>query len=192
VEPALAPRLVRELAARIAGRADDESIAGAIDSVVASVADETRIALRGELASARDSLSRMLVEIASSVGETDVMADLRVDFLGMPTPTLPASLREFRFDARRWPAPLRAQRITSRLVDSGGAIVRMLSDFGIALRAWGRAALARLGEQFAAEADPLRARAHPVAPKAEIDASIADDLRALGAAGLTESRGPLT
>jgi hypothetical protein len=177
----LAPRLVRELAARIAEHPGGESIAASVESVSTSIAEGTRVALRNELASARDKLARVLVEIASGVGEAGLEPELRVDFLGMPTPTLPKELRSFAFDAKRWPAPLRAKRIESRLVDSGDAIVRMLSDFAIALRAWARAALARLGEQFAAQADPLRGRVHRNVSSPEDDASIRDDLEALGA-----------
>jgi hypothetical protein len=157
-------------------------VASSIASAVASCTDETRVALRSELTATRDSLARMLVEMASSVGEPDVVPELRIDFLAMPTPILPNELRLFTFDGKRWPGGIRAKRVSSRLVDTAGnAIVRMLSDFGIALRAWARGALARLGEQFAAQADPLRARAHGAGPAHGDETSVLQDLRALGA-----------
>jgi hypothetical protein len=56
----------------------------------------------------------MLAEIGSSVGESSLEAELRIDFLGLPAPELPTKLRAVAFDARLWPAPLRAPRVGAR------------------------------------------------------------------------------
>jgi GTP-binding protein EngB required for normal cell division len=179
-----APELVRDIATRVAQRPAGERIASSIESAVTATAERARRALRDEITTARDSLARMLSAIAAEVGERDVDVELQVDFLAMPVPIVPAALRAFSFDARRWPAPLRKERITSRLVDTGGdGLVRMLSNFGMALRTWARAALLRLGEQFAAQADPLRARARHTGPPGADRASLLADLQALGVTG---------
>ena len=181
-----APRIVREGAVRLAERAPDETPSACLESVVASCVEEIRVHLRDELGSTRAALERALEEIAVCVGDHGSAPELRVDFLSMPAPALPAALRTFSFDAKRWPAPMRAGRISSRLVDDAGApTIRMLSDFGVALRAWARGAVARLGEQFTAHADPLRARARRLAPHEarETDVSLAEDLRALAIVG---------
>jgi hypothetical protein len=102
-----------------------------------------------------------------------------------PALDIPRNLDALALNWPRWVAwlPSRLERriLAQIKAQTGADVARAFSSLGVALRSWGQATLARLGEQFAAQAEPLRAlvrRQGGGGPPVDIEALRAD-LRAL-------------
>lgn len=148
-----------------------KALTGAADRVATAACDEL-VALRDRL---RDAVTAI-------GGRPD---EVQVDLLGRPTVELPTELVGFVPRPRRWLRAmpgLRAQRIEAELrARSYDAIDTVFMRLASGLRTWTRASLQRLGEQFAAQAEPVRAQLRRLLGQERSDAAdaIAADLAAI-------------
>lgn len=150
---------------------------------LAGAAERISDALRDELVGLRDLLRDVLTAMAETQPQaTTHPAELNADLLGRPTFEVPAEATAFEPKPRRWLRAVpgvRAQRIEtelrSHLLD---AAELAFARFSSASRTWSRAAVQRLGEQFAAQSEPIRVQARRIVGEgAGMDAeAIAADL----------------
>lgn len=165
------------IAARLVVDAEQgEDTSELIAKALTGVADRVVTAAREELVALRDRLREIVTTIG---GQPD---EVHVDLLARPTLELPAEIVGFEPRSWRWLRAmpgLRAQRIEAELRDrSFYAIDTAFMRLGGGLRTWGRAALQRLAEQFAAQTEPVRAQLRRIVGQEPSDAAeaIAADL----------------
>jgi GTP-binding protein EngB required for normal cell division len=124
-------------------------------------AEQLRNEVRAPCLEAARTLTRALAQMATLVPEVPLRPeDLVVDVLSQPTIDCPSALEAIEVRTARWlsrfPSIFEGRAAAKLEAAAGPVVERALSDLGTALRAWSRDALARLGEQFAAQAEPVR------------------------------------
>jgi len=189
--PAVGASAVQEAARTVTGLVAESgrppSAAGAsVASVLRSASQQVRSELREQCLSLQDILRTILSRMATAVPAVRVHpGDLAIDLVTQPALDIPRNLDALALNWPRWVAwlPSRLERriLAQIKAQTGADVARAFSSLGVALRSWGQATLARLGEQFAAQAEPLRAlvrRQGGGGPPVDIEALRAD-LRAL-------------
>jgi len=119
-----------------------------------------REAVRVVLTDARDRLDIALAEMAVALSWPTGSDTLTLDLLTQPSVTYPPELQTIALHARAWfPKFLHLveRRVLSELrTHCEAPIEQALRSWSRELRSWSNGAIARLGEQFAAQAEPMR------------------------------------
>ncbi len=182
-------RAARELVRRSAPEAGKRSAETAVRAALLGAAEELCAAVQAELLLVRDRLRAVLVQMAGEIPSPGPRPEeLQLDLLSRPTLTVPAEVDGLDLRVPRWLGFSRAlleRRLESALHRQlGMQTAQAFVAFGSRLHDWSRSALSRLAEQFAAQAEPLRAYARRLAgADRELGdrAAIAADLREIEA-----------
>lgn len=153
-----------EIARHAASGSGPDTAREIVRQAIADTALSVRQQIQQAVLTARDGLRKLLREIARELdrGAPDA-EELAVDLLTLPALEAPPEAEIVPVEWPRWAARFskhlerRIHRDLSRQL--GHALQRAYESFGRRLREWLRAALSRLAEQFAAQAEPLRAAA---------------------------------
>lgn len=181
-----------EIARRIAGK-DEPRAAEILKKAVVETASEARSEAVGALVAARDALRGILEEITARIGGTvPDPAEINVDLLALPSVSAPSEIEGLTLSGPSWFSRNNPRAIARKMsMAARGSLVVAFQSYGNDLLRRGERALASLAEQFAAQAEPLRARSRPLplgAGTAQERKRIESDLRELEALSSVRAR----
>jgi GTP-binding protein EngB required for normal cell division len=134
----------------------------AFEAALAGLSHRTESALRDLLTVARDRLNELLSEMSVELARTARPEPLRIDMLSAPVLHLPTAVASLSPRSASWldrHAPMRERRILIELREHyGEPIDATVRAWSRELALWSAGVLAALGEQFGAQADPMRAQ----------------------------------
>lgn len=161
-----AASVLGEVAALVAAQIDGGEavdLRAAFQRVADRQSEDARSALRGVLLVARDRLAELLSEMSAELGWTSRPEPVLIDLLNAPTARLPDALLSLPARSASWlerHGPMRQRRLLSELEeDFGDAVEGAVRAWKRELADWAAGVLNRLGEQFDAQAGPMRAQA---------------------------------
>ena len=163
---AIGDAVIARSAADAAHRRRDPSLrlGTVVREVLLDAARRVRVRTLDELTGARDRLRGALEALPADRDRPQPPVEVvSVDLLGLPEIVVPEFLDDLESHAPRWIrrfGVLLEGRLARHIrAHAGEAINEAAREFGRRLSEWSRGALARLAEQFAAQAEPLRAPA---------------------------------